>query len=288
MLRRDVELVKLLSARLLEVSTDYETFLGGPEGHLFHSWALLHERDDAALWERLQRSLDQLDETRTWALLPFMMAAAAELSAARGDHAAARRLLMRAKELGGLTGERWCQPEIIRLEAAFLSDDPADKADMLHRAIELSREQGSNLWRLRSAIDLAELLRDQGQPRQGARTAGADPRLVQRRIRRARPAPREPSARNFRLTASCTGGSSGESQMRGKSAKSLHQVAVQFRTHLASRRNMRGTRGRSAMDECDLRRLIAEVRRGCWPVPASRSWLSGSSTSRGGKAAATC
>lgn len=36
------------------------------------------------------------------------------------------------------------------------------------------------------------------------------------------------------------------------------------------------------MDECDLRRLIAEVRRGCWPVPASRSWLSGSSTSRGG------
>ena len=38
------------------------------------------------------------------------------------------------------------------------------KPNMLHRAIELSREQGSNLWKLRSAIDLAELLRDQGQP----------------------------------------------------------------------------------------------------------------------------
>ena len=164
MLRRDVAQVKLLSARLLEVTTDHETFLGGPEGHLFHSWALLHERDDVALWERLQRSLDQLDETRTWALLPFMMAAAAEFSTARGEHAAARRLLMRAKELGGLTGERWYQPEIIRLEAAFLSEDPADRADLLHRAIELSREQGSNLWKLRSAIDLAELLRDQGQP----------------------------------------------------------------------------------------------------------------------------
>src|SRR4029077_2866567 len=132
MLRRDVARVKLLSARLLEVSTDYETFLGGPEGHLFHSWALLHERDDAALWENLHRSLDQLDETRTWALLPFLMAASAELCAARGDPTAARRLLVRAKHLAGLTGERCCQPEIIRLEAALLSDDPADKADLLH------------------------------------------------------------------------------------------------------------------------------------------------------------
>jgi class 3 adenylate cyclase len=164
MLRRDVARVKLLSARLLEVSTDYETFLGGPEGHLFHSWALLHERDDAALWENLHRSLDQLDETRTWALLPFLMAASAELCAARGDPTAARRLLVRAKHLAGLTGERWCQPEIIRLEAALLSDDPADKADLLHRAIELSNEQGSHLWRLRVAIDLAELLRGQGRP----------------------------------------------------------------------------------------------------------------------------
>ena len=164
MLRRDVARVKLLSARLLEVSIDYETFLGGPEGHLFHSWALLHERDDAAARERLQRSLDQLDETRTWALLPFLMASAAELCAARGDPAAARRLLVRAKYLASLAGEHWCQPEIMRLEAAFLSDDPADKADLLYRAIELSREQGSHLWRLRAAIDLAELLRDQGQP----------------------------------------------------------------------------------------------------------------------------
>ena len=164
MLRRDVARVKLLSARLLEVSIDYETFLGGPEGHLFHSWALLHERDDAAARERLQRSLDQLDETRTWALLPFLMASAAELCAARGDPAAARRLLVRAKYLGEPHRRTWCQPEIMRLEAAFLSDDPADKADLLYRAIELSREQGSHLWRLRAAIDLAELLRDQGQP----------------------------------------------------------------------------------------------------------------------------
>jgi class 3 adenylate cyclase/tetratricopeptide (TPR) repeat protein len=163
MLRRDVELVKTMSARLLEVSTDYETFLGGPEGQFFQSWALLHEHDEPALRDRMQRSLDQLDETSTRALLPFMMAASAELLGTLNDRVAARAMLARAAELVRLTGERWCQPEIMRLEAALHREDPADKADMLRRSLELSREQSSNLWQLRSAVDLAELLRDQGR-----------------------------------------------------------------------------------------------------------------------------
>jgi class 3 adenylate cyclase len=164
MLRRDFKQVKTLSARLLEISTDHKTFLGGPEGRLFHSWALLHEDDDAALRSQLQCSLDQLDETRTWALLPFLMSATAELHGARGDRAAARMLLGRAKELVSLAGERWCQPEILRLEAAFISEDAAEKTDLLRRSLALALEQDSNLWRLRSAIDLAELLRDQHRP----------------------------------------------------------------------------------------------------------------------------
>jgi class 3 adenylate cyclase len=162
MLRRDVARVKSLSARLLEVDTDYETFLGGPEGHLFQSWALLHKHHDPALWQRLRRSLDQLDETRTWALLSFLMSAAAELGAARGKHDDARALLERARELEDLTGERWCQAEVLRLEAALLTAHPADKADLLRRAIALADEQESRLWQLRAATDLAVLLRDQG------------------------------------------------------------------------------------------------------------------------------
>jgi class 3 adenylate cyclase/tetratricopeptide (TPR) repeat protein len=164
MLRRDVERVKILSARLLEFSTDHETFLGGPEGHLFHAWALLHEQGDQVMSERLQRSIDQLYETRTLALLPFFMAAAAELNSARGDRAAARSLLKRAGELVGVTGECWCQPEIMRLEAALLAESPADKAELLRCALARASEQGSRLWQLRCATDLAELLRNQGEP----------------------------------------------------------------------------------------------------------------------------
>jgi tetratricopeptide (TPR) repeat protein len=163
MLQRDVDQVKTMSARLLEVSADHETFLGGTEAQLFQSWALLHEHDDPATHERLRRSLDKLDESKTWSLLPFMMSASAELLGAQGDRDAARALLARAVELVRLTDERWCQPEIMRLEAAFLCDDPADRADLLRRSIALSREQGGNLWTLRSTIDLARRLREKGR-----------------------------------------------------------------------------------------------------------------------------
>ena len=101
-------------------------------------------------------------------MLPFMMAASAELLGARGDRGAARTFLARAVELVRLTDEQWCQPEIMRLEAEFLCDDDAEKADMLRRSIALSQDMGANLWRLRSAIDLAKLLCDQGR-RQEAR-----------------------------------------------------------------------------------------------------------------------
>jgi class 3 adenylate cyclase len=162
MLRRDVGRVEMLSARLLRASTDSETFLGVTEGHFFHSWALLHDRDDVR--ECLQRSLDQLYETHTWALLPFLMAAAAELTATGGDQTGARRLLLRARELVDVTGECWCQSEIMRLEAALLAEGPTDRAELLRCALALAREQGSRLWQLRCATDLAELLRNQGEP----------------------------------------------------------------------------------------------------------------------------
>jgi class 3 adenylate cyclase/tetratricopeptide (TPR) repeat protein len=163
MLRRDVDLVKAMSSRLLEFSIEQQTFLGGTEAHLFQSWALLHERNDRSLNAQLLRSLDRIKEAKIWTMLPFMMATSAELLGMLGDREAARALVTRAVELVGLTDEQWCQPEIMRLEAEFLCENTADKADMLRRSIELSHKMGGNLWKLRSAMDLAKLWRDEGQ-----------------------------------------------------------------------------------------------------------------------------
>ena len=92
------------------------------------------------------------------------LGAAAELTATGGDQTGARRLLLRARELVDVTGECWCQSEIMRLEAALLAEGPTDRAELLRCALALAREQGSRLWQLRCATDLAELLRNQGEP----------------------------------------------------------------------------------------------------------------------------
>jgi class 3 adenylate cyclase/tetratricopeptide (TPR) repeat protein len=163
MLRRDVAAVRLMAARLLEMSSEYETFLGKPEGHFFQSWALLHEGSDEALDAQLRCSLAQLDNAQSWALLSYLMASAAELKGERGDHDGARALLARAAELARLTGERWCLPEITRLQARFNAVDANEHAAMLHEALAVARVQEARLWELRAATDLARVQGARGE-----------------------------------------------------------------------------------------------------------------------------
>jgi class 3 adenylate cyclase len=167
MLRRDVAAVAAISARLREVSTDYETFLGGPEARFFQAWALLHAADDPTMTAQLREALDQLDGTKTWALLSFLMASAAELRGRHGDVDGARVLLARASELARLAGERWCMPEIARLQARFSARDTAESEAMLREALTVARLQEAKLWELRAAMDLARLLAARGDNRAG-------------------------------------------------------------------------------------------------------------------------
>ena len=110
----------------------------------------------------MQAALEQLDSTKSWALLPFFMACAAELSGQYGDVGTAVALLNRAAELVGITGERWCEPEIMRLQAQFSARDPGEAATLLRASLALAREQGAKLWELRTATSFAELRRAQG------------------------------------------------------------------------------------------------------------------------------
>jgi len=164
MLLRDVAEVRQKSARLLDLSIDYETFLGGPEGRFFQAWAALPQGDDPAMQAQLDESLEQLDHQKIWALLPYFMAAAAELKGERGEQARARALLARAAELAELTGERWCVPEIMRLRARYDAADEAASEATLREALAIAQQQGAKLWELRVAMDLARIVAARGDP----------------------------------------------------------------------------------------------------------------------------
>jgi class 3 adenylate cyclase len=160
MLERNTDRVSELSERLVAVRSSYETFKGNREGAIFHSWAQLRSRPDLAAFERMEESLRQLDSGKNWALLPFFLGCAAELRGGYGYAPAAVALLDRATELVGITGERWCEAEIMRLRARFGGSEQA--VPLLEASLATAREQGAKLWELRTATTLAGVLRDQG------------------------------------------------------------------------------------------------------------------------------
>ncbi|MBV8613801.1 MAG: hypothetical protein JOY66_08520, partial [Acetobacteraceae bacterium] len=132
------------------------------EGVVFDAWARLQNRRDPGLVTRLCAALDQLEAARHWALLPFFLLSAAETLDRHGEAATAAGLLGRAADVAEATGERWCEPEILRLRARHAGGGSA-ALGLLRQSLARAREQGALLWERRAAADLARLLRRQGQ-----------------------------------------------------------------------------------------------------------------------------
>ena len=65
-------------------------------------------------------------------------------------------MLERAAKLVEFTGERWCEAEILRLQAGFSPKGPND-ANKLQASLAKAREQGAKFWELRTATNLADL-----------------------------------------------------------------------------------------------------------------------------------
>jgi class 3 adenylate cyclase/tetratricopeptide (TPR) repeat protein/ABC-type transport system involved in cytochrome c biogenesis ATPase subunit len=84
---------------------------------------------------------------------------------AMGLREEAAELAMMAQELIDETGETHALSDLHRLQAAIAiaGDDTETAEKYLVTALDVARRQGSKLWELRAAIDLAGLWRDQGR-----------------------------------------------------------------------------------------------------------------------------
>lgn len=166
-MRRDTRTVAELSERLLGLTAEFETFKGARDGAIFNCWAKLQTRNDPVLLERMRKSIEQFDATQHWALLPFFMTAAAEIIGRYGDRDGATALLDRAAALVQSTGERWCESEIMRLQAQFSARDPEHALRLLAASLKIARQQQARLWELRTATSLATIYLEQGDPQAG-------------------------------------------------------------------------------------------------------------------------
>jgi len=162
-LRRDARQVIKFSDELAALYASYVTYQGTWEGTFFQDWAQLSTQLDPVRFDRVRTFLQHLDSTNIWALLPFYMASAAELSGHYGEVGNASSLLQRAQEVVDTTGGRWCEAEIMRLRARFCTRNTEETLALLRASLARAREQSAKLWELRTATDLAALLCEYNQ-----------------------------------------------------------------------------------------------------------------------------
>jgi class 3 adenylate cyclase len=159
---RDTNMVLKLSERLLKLASEFQTYKGARDGTVFHCWALLQTQRNPVLLRQMRDCIEQFDATQHRAMLPFFMASAAEIMARDDDVKGAKALLNRAAELVQLTGERWTEAEIMRLQACIGEPDHEHSIHLLQNSLQVARAQKAKLWELRTATTLAALWYERG------------------------------------------------------------------------------------------------------------------------------
>ena len=92
----------------------------------------------------------------------------AEGLAVAGEVSAGRAAIDEALTRSDRNGERWFDPELLRIKGELvLLENRVDAAlaaeDLFRQAIDLAHQQGALSWELRVAISLARMLHDRGQ-----------------------------------------------------------------------------------------------------------------------------
>lgn len=103
--------------------------------------------------------------------LPIRIGIVGMAKAAAGDNEGALQLYATALEAVSITGERWYEPELLRLKAEMLlgrpKADEEEAEECLKAAIDVAQQQEARFWELRAAVALSQLRLRQGRRREG-------------------------------------------------------------------------------------------------------------------------
>jgi tetratricopeptide (TPR) repeat protein len=118
--------------------------------------------------ESLQGCLEVLHSTQYELLTTAFNISLAQGLAAIGRFAESLDRIDETIRLVGTNGDLSYMPEVLRVKGSLLASKPQPSVDDAEKyftqSLELSRRQSARAWELRTAIDLAALLADQGRP----------------------------------------------------------------------------------------------------------------------------
>jgi class 3 adenylate cyclase/predicted ATPase len=137
-------------------------------GEIMQGWVRVLQGEAEAGVRQAERALEALKGFPSRRFhLPIRIAIVGRAKAAAGDIGGALVYYGSALEAAASTGERWYEPELLRLRAEMLlalpESRPVAAEQCLTDAIALAQKQESKLWELRSATALAGLWAHQGR-----------------------------------------------------------------------------------------------------------------------------
>lgn len=135
---------------------------------MFYRAALRCAQEDAAAdeIEHVERAIEEFHAAGHLARLPYYLGVMAELQARQGRLSEAGITIGAALDRANAKNDRWCAPELLRVQAAILSAEGKtdDAQAALLTSMELALETRALSWRLRAASDLARIWRAASRP----------------------------------------------------------------------------------------------------------------------------
>jgi DNA-binding response OmpR family regulator/class 3 adenylate cyclase/tetratricopeptide (TPR) repeat protein len=169
LLRNESE-VGRLGSELTQHANERELPYWQALGHFLEGWHARHCGRPAEAVARLALGLELWAQRGSHVFRPICMAFLADAYFSDGQMELAKTAFKAALQIGSETGERWAEPEILRLQGELLAggkDYPPKLAiTQLEKAIELARQQGSRSLELRATMSLARILGRNGKPSQ--------------------------------------------------------------------------------------------------------------------------
>jgi len=132
---------------------------------ILRGWARAMQGDPAAGIEVMRRALADLIATGAELRRPYYLGLLAGVHAREGQAGEGLAVVAEALAVARRNGERWCEPELHRLQAELLRQrgDEVEAEDHFLRAVDLASGLQARALQLRAAIGLGRLRRDQGR-----------------------------------------------------------------------------------------------------------------------------
>jgi predicted ATPase len=131
-------------------------------GHFLEGWHARHLGQAADAIVRLRLGLELWEQRGSRVFRPICTAFLADAYFADGQMELANTIFDTAIKIGRDSGERWAEPEILRLHGELLAGEKETPSKLaisqLENAIELAHEQGSRSLELRATMSLARML----------------------------------------------------------------------------------------------------------------------------------